>query len=112
MANSTTKKKSTDAKSAESKKSRLKRRPQDHLPDKQKKVRVETDAAVIYIRPLRVSFGMALDAASMSEAEATLRLIQEHADEDSLPIIRQLVDDEIEDFMTEWEKASKVDLGE
>lgn len=86
--------------------------PQDHKPPKDAVLEIETSVGVVKIRPMRITFGLMRQYKDSNEQTMVLSLIGDSLLDESQPVMDEIDETELEEFMEVWQEASGVDLGE
>ena len=86
--------------------------PQDHRPAKDTIFDIETSEGIIQMRPLRITYGFIEDSADKTEQQIMIEMIDRFIVPESKPVMRELDEVELNQFMDLWQEASGVDLGE
>lgn len=90
--------------------------PKDHLPDQDELLEIETSAGVVKVHPIRMAAEEVFNVDESDGRTETRRIIENNATKAAQKIIWSLnafgEDSEFMEFMTIWQKASGIDLGE
>jgi len=88
------------------------KKPQDHLPAESEEFVFESSAGVVRLPKFgAIKFGVIRRMRKEDPSEQMFMLVEEVA-EDSLDVIDELPQSEIEDLFTRWQEDSGVDQGE